>query len=26
VITDAMPMQPERAREFVRRMRDDERY
>ena len=26
VITDAMPMQPEGARDFVRRMRDDERY
>ena len=25
-ITDAMPMQPEGARDFVRRMRDDERY
>jgi len=26
VITDAMPMQAESARDFVRRMRDDERY
>jgi len=25
-ITDAMPMQPEGARDFVRRMRDDDRY
>jgi prevent-host-death family protein len=25
-ITDAMPMQPESARDFVRRMRDSERY
>jgi prevent-host-death family protein len=25
-VTDGMPRQPERAREFVRRMRDDERY
>jgi hypothetical protein len=25
-VTDAMPRQSERAREFVRRMRDDERY
>jgi prevent-host-death family protein len=25
-ITDTMPMQPESARDFVRRMRDDERY
>jgi prevent-host-death family protein len=25
-VTDAMPRQPERARDFVRRMRDDERY
>ncbi|MBV8131108.1 MAG: type II toxin-antitoxin system prevent-host-death family antitoxin [Alphaproteobacteria bacterium] len=25
-VTDAMPMQPERARDFVRRMRDEERY
>jgi len=24
-VTDAMPMQPESARDFVRRMRDDER-
>ncbi len=25
-ITDAMPIQPESARDFVRRMRDGERY
>ena len=25
-MTDTMPMQPERARDFARRMRDDERY
>ncbi len=25
-ITDAMPVQPEAARDFVRRMRDDNRY
>jgi prevent-host-death family protein len=25
-MTDAMPMQPEAARYFVRRMRDDDRY
>jgi prevent-host-death family protein len=25
-VTDTMPMQPKSAREFVRRMRDDERY
>jgi antitoxin (DNA-binding transcriptional repressor) of toxin-antitoxin stability system len=25
-ITDTMPMQPEDARDFVRGMRDDERY
>ena len=25
-VTDAMPRQPESARDFVRRMRDDERY
>ena len=25
-VTDAMPMQPESARDFIRRMRDDERY
>jgi prevent-host-death family protein len=25
-MTDTMPMQPESARDFVRRMRDDERY
>lgn len=26
VMTDTMPMRPESARDFVRRMRDDERY
>jgi prevent-host-death family protein len=25
-ITDAMPVQPETAREFIRRMRDDDRF
>ena len=25
-MTDAMPVQPETARDFVRRMRDDDRY
>jgi prevent-host-death family protein len=25
-VTDSMPMQPETAGEFIRRMRDDERY
>jgi len=25
-MTDAMPLQPESARDFVRRMRDDDRY
>jgi len=26
VVTDTMPMQPESSRDFVRRMRDGERY
>jgi prevent-host-death family protein len=25
-MTDAMPMQPETARDFIRRMRDEDRY
>jgi prevent-host-death family protein len=25
-MTDAMPVQPERARDFIRRMRDEDRY
>jgi antitoxin (DNA-binding transcriptional repressor) of toxin-antitoxin stability system len=25
-VTDAMPVQPESAREFIRRMRDEDRY
>jgi antitoxin (DNA-binding transcriptional repressor) of toxin-antitoxin stability system len=25
-ITDAMPVQPESARDFIRRMRDEDRY
>jgi len=25
-MTDAMPMQPEAARDFIRRMRDEDRY
>jgi prevent-host-death family protein len=25
-VTDAMPVQPETAREFIRRMRDEDRY
>ena len=25
-ITDAMPIQPESARDFIRRMRDDDRF
>ena len=26
VMTDAMPVQPETARDFIRRMRDEDRY
>lgn len=26
VITDAMPVQPQTARDFIRRMRDDDRF
>ena len=26
VMTDAMPVQPESARDFIRRMRDEDRY